>query len=95
MADEDNFFHKGTKMTTTIEAKDYKWKYRDAQAAPCDRYLPGSYRIPDGVTVRFPNGDEYDSTGGPDGPSETDTAMEGSPVYQALVDAGWPLEKVR
>ena len=78
-----------------IEAKDYKWQYRDTNADPCDRYFAGAFRIPEGVTVRFPNGDEYDSTGGPDGRSEDDTTMEGSPVHQALVDAGLSLERVR
>lgn len=76
-----------------IEARWRRWKYRDANADPCDRYLPGVFRIPEGVRVRFPDGDEYDSTGGPDGRNEDGTTMEGSPVHQALTDAGFLLEQ--
>ena len=78
-----------------IEAKDYQWKYCDKDAPPRGRYLPGIFRIPEGVIIRFPNGEEYDSTGGPDGRNLEGTTMEGSPVHQALVDAGLSLERVQ
>jgi hypothetical protein len=77
-----------------IEGEEREWIYADPDASPCDRYLPGLFKIPDHIAVKFPNGDIYDSTGGPDGPSNGIT-REGSPVHQALVASGVKLEQVQ
>ena len=54
----------------------------------------GSFRWPEGVTVTFPNGDKYDSTGGRTaGGVSIDYNPKGmgacgSPAHQALVKQG-------
>lgn len=70
-----------------IESEFRRWK-----KTPDGKYLPGVFQFPEGVVVRFPDGDEYCSEDGPR--DRVATTMEGSPVHQALVAAGLELVRI-